>query len=87
MQAQIEVDGVWHPCELFSPHNQPPAKSSLPGGVEAFQPVYAQYNAKLEFQFPGLIISTGTYKIRTGNKVIDFSVEKPEGSIVWGNVP
>ncbi|MDP1559415.1 MAG: hypothetical protein Q8K59_11135 [Nitrosomonas sp.] len=87
MQAQIEIDGVWQPCELFSPHNQPPAKYFLPGGIEAFQPVYTQYNAKLEFPFPGLIIPTGVYKIRISNKIIEFSAEKSEGSIVWGNVP
>jgi len=86
MQAEIEVDGVWHPCDLFSPHDQPPVKYFLPGGVEAFQPAYVQYNAKLVFPFPGLIISVGTYKIRTSNKAMDFSAEKPEGSIVWGNV-
>lgn len=85
MQAQIEVNGVWHSCEFFSPHNQLPLKDILPGGVVSFRAVYTQYNAKLELKFAESVVP-GVYKIRIINKIIEFSAERPEGSVVWGNV-
>lgn len=88
MQAEIEVDGAWHPCELFSPHNEPPARSFLPGGVEQLQPTYTQYNAKVVMGGTKFLWSAGTYKVRVRGKVIEFQALKPEATgAVWGNVP
>ena len=88
MQAEIEVEGAWHPCELFSPHNEPPAKYFLPGGIEQLQPTYPQYNAKLVMGGTKFLWSAGFYNVRVGNNVIKFQALKPESTgTVWGNVP
>jgi hypothetical protein len=87
MHAYIEVDGTELPCQIFSPHNQPEVKFSLPGGAEGFQPAYPQYNAKLVFPVRGPVIRTGMFKIRkTDGKVVQFSAEKHDSDTVWGNL-
>ena len=87
MHAHIEVDGIKRPCQIFSPHNEPPVKIYLPFGMEEYQPAYTQYNAKLIFPLRGPVIRTGLYKIhKDDGKVVEFSAEKHEGDTVWGNL-
>lgn len=87
MHAHIEVDGTEWPCQIFSPHNEPPVRIFLPFGMDDYQPVYTQYNAKLVFPLRGPVIRRGIYKIRKDDgKVVDFSAEKPDVDTVWGNL-
>lgn len=86
MRVHIEIDGAWRSCELFSPHNELPIKSFLPGGIQYFEPVYPQYNAKILFDFPRFVILPGIYKVRINDKIVEFDAKSPKGNTVYGDI-
>ncbi len=87
MKTEIQIESVWHECELSYPHQEEPLPVPGPGGTQHWQQSsYARFNAKLSTPRRGPIIPPGQYNVRHRGRQLVFEAQKAEGSVVWGNV-
>lgn len=87
MKDQIEVDGVWYPCELFFPYQAEPVlepEFGAPPKCERTQ--YRRFNALVIMSLRGPIIRLGEYRIIMERRTLIFQLCKAEMLHLWGNV-